>query len=423
MAARSKTIPLPPKPKSTRKTPSAPKDPTPSTPKNTAPNPNGTKTTSPTGTSKGLNKSSSKSSNSVSSAQKRAEKQQAERDARTGKRYLKQARNLNPQAKALRKALGEMKDRRKQDIGDINRTRDTQLAQLKEAAAALGTSYTEAGVNNDKAAGSALEGGFANAVRERQDAMTNILSQGAGETDQLKAMLMAARNQSANAGEANRAFYDTLGTINQGITSLNVDTKTKLQNAWVAAEGEKEQIWRDYLEARGEALTQLGQIRTAQADAYANAEEYEADIPTKNGKKKKGKKNLKKGISGKGFAKPSGDNRAAASLSSSADKQADHEKNKTLEVKGGGKNFLRKGKGNKGITLDKVRRRQARRAFNTWAEDQDESYEQQAQPDEIANYQGMAQIQGKQQNSNLAAAMEIKMGPKAEGASLRKWAV
>ena len=418
MAARSKTIPLPPKNKSTRKTPSTPKDPTPSS---TSPrSPSTTKTQTPSSTAKGLNRSNT----SVSSAQRRAEKQQAERDSRTGKRFLQNARNLNPQAKALRKALKEMKERRRQDIGDINRTRDTQLAQLKEAAATLGTSYTEAGANNDTAAGTALEGGFANAVRERQDAMSNILSQGAGETDQLKAMLMAARNQSANASEANRAFYDTLGTINQGITSLNVDTKTKLQNAWVAAEGEKEQIWRDYLESRGEALTQLGQIRTAQADAYANAEEYEVDIPTRNGKKKKGKKKLKdlKG-SGTGFLKDRTVlRRIGHTESSHLTSVAEHEKNKTLEIKASGKGFLRsKGKSNKGVTMDKVRRRQARRAFNTWAEDQDESYVQKEQPDEIANYQGMAQLQGKQQNSNLAAAMEIKMGPKAEGASLRKW--
>ncbi len=420
MAARSKTIPLPPKNKSTRKPPSTPKDPTPSS---TSPrSPSTTKTQTPSSTAKGLNRSNTGKNTSVSSAQRRAEKQQAERDSRTGKRFLQNARNLNPQAKALRKALGEMKERRRQDIGDINRTRDTQLAQLKEAATALGTSYTEAGANNDTAAGTALEGGFANAVRERQDAMSNILSQGAGETDQLKAMLMAARNQSSNASEANRAFYDTLGTINQGITSLNVDTKTKLQNAWVAAEGEKEQIWRDYLESRGEALTQLGQIRTAQADAYANAAEYEVDIPTRNGKKKKVKKKLKD-VRGTGKQMLNRTSTAAsATLSAAPDKRGEHEKNKTLEIQSSGKGFLtKKGKKNKGITMDKVRRRQARRAFNTWAEDQDESYVQKPQPDEIANYQGMAQLQGKQQNSNLAAAMEIKMGPKAEGASLRKW--
>ena len=355
-------------------------------------------------TSRTSKSKSSKSSakNSVASAQRRAEKQQKERDDRTGKRYLKQAKNLDSQASALKKALGEMKERRKQDIQDITRTRDTQLADLTSSAAELGKTYTVAGENNEAATAATQESGMANLVRERQDALGQILTQGAGESDTIKAMLIAARNQNANAAEGNRAFYDTLASINQGVVGLNEDTKTKLSNAWIAGEGEKEQIWRDYLEARGEALTQLGQVRTAQADAYANAEEYEAKIP-RLGKNKKAKKKLKntKG-SGTGFSK-------AASLSSS---------NKLIGISGTGKK-MRKGK--PGTPADKLRRRQAGNAFDDWAELQDESYEQKEAPDWIKNYRGMDQLKGAQSNSNLAAAVTIEKGGRAEGASLRKW--
>lgn len=370
----------------------------------TAPRPTSTNPASRPSTSRTSKSKSSKSSakNSVASAQRRAEKQQKERDDRTGKRYLKQATNLNSQASALKKALGEMKERRKQDIQDITRTRDTQLADLTSSAAELGKTYTVAGENNETATAATLEGGMANLVRERQDALGQILTQGAGESDTIKAMLIAARNQNANAAEGNRAFYDTLASINQGVVGLNEDTKTKLSNAWIAGEGEKEQIWRDYLEARGEGLTQLGQVRTAQADAYANAEEYEAKIP-RLGKNKKAKKKLKnaKG-SGTGFSN-------AASLSSS---------NKLIGVSGTGKK-MRKGKS--GTPADKLRRRQAGNAFDDWAELQDESYEQKEAPDWIKNYRGMDQLKGAQSNSNLAAAVTIEKGGRAEGASLRKW--
>ena len=311
----------------------------------------------------------------MASAQRRAEKQQKERDDRTGKRYLKQAKNLDSQASALKKALGEMKERRKQDIQDITRTRDTQLADIASSATELGKTYTVAGENNEAATAATQESGMANLVRERQDALGQILTQGAGESDTLKAMLIAARNQNANAAEGNRAFYDTLASINQGVVGLNEDTKTKLSNAWIAGEGEKEQIWRDYLEARGEALTQLGQVRTAQADAYANAEEYEAKIPRLGKNKKAKKKKLKntKG-SGTGFSK-------AASLSSS---------NKLIGISGTGKK-MRKGK--PGTPADKLRRRQAGNAFDDWAELQDESYEQKEAPDWI-NYDLPAEMIG-----------------------------
>lgn len=369
----------------------------------TAPRPTSTNPASRPSSRPSKSKSSKSSAkNSVASAQRRAEKQQKERDDRTGKRYLKQATNLNSQASALKKALGEMKERRKQDIQDITQTRDTQLADLTSSAAELGKTYTVAGENNETATAATLEGGVANLVRERQDALGQILTQGAGESDTIKAMLIAARNQNANAAEGNRAYYDTLASINQGVVGLNEDTKTKLSNAWIAGEGEKEQIWRDYLEARSEGLTQLGQVRTAQADAYANAEEYEAKIP-RLGKNKKAKKKLKntKG-SGTGFSN-------AASLSSS---------NKLIGISGTGKK-MRKGK--LGTPADKLRRRQAGNAFDDWAELQDESYEQEDAPDWIKNYRGMDQLKGAQSNSNLAAAVTIEKGGRADGASLRKW--
>jgi hypothetical protein len=355
--------------------------------------------------------------------QKRAEKKQAERELKTGQRYLTQASNLNPQARALIEALDELKKRRRGDIRDIIDTRDSQLEQLLGSAEALGQGYTQSGVDNEMATAGSLEGGYANMVRERQDALTQLLTQGAGESDMMKTMLIAARNQQANAAEANRSFYDTLTSINAGITNLNEDTQTKLAGAWITAEGEREQIWRDYMDSRNDAMVQLGQIRTAQADAYANAKEYGATIPRLGAKKKK--KNQKvdpedvKG-GGKNFLKAS---RASSAMSSLAATPAQKEKEEKpfpgAKASGTLKNAAKKK--SKAPRMDEVRKRQARRAFNQWADDQSVSYEQKDVSDEIKNYRGMDLLQGQQQNTNLAAAMSLGPMPKAEGAGLRKW--
>lgn len=376
-----------------------------------------TRTGSPSKSSRSSKSSANR--NSASSLQKRAEKKQAERELKTGERYLTQASNLNPQARALIEALDELKKRRRGDIRDITATRDSQIEQLLSSAEALGQGYAQSGTDNEMAAAGSLEGGYSNMVRERQDALSQLLTQGAGESDMMKTMLIAARNQQANAAEANRSFYDTLTSINAGITNLNEDTQGKLAGAWITAEGEREQIWRDYMDSRNDAMVQLGQIRTAQADAYANAKEYGAKIPRLGAKKKKKKVPLDKVAGGgKGFLKNTRSSSAMSGLAAAAEKN-DPE---TFEAQGSLKNAARKkGKKDKAPRLDDVRKRQAKKAFNQWADDQSVSYKQKQQPDEIKNYRGMDALRGQQSNSNLAAAMSLGPMPKAEGAALRKW--
>ncbi len=338
----------------------------------------------------------------ISAAERRADKKQAERDERTGQRYLKQARNLNPQAKALTDAIGEMKIRRRKDMRDIQQTRAGQLRRLLSSAEELGAQYDTAADNNETAAAGALESGMTNAVRERSETLSQLLTQGAGESDTMRAMLMAARNQNSNANEANRAYWDTIASINQSVTTLNEDTQAKLADAWISAEGEKEQIQRDYLESTSDAYTQLGLVRQSQADAVANAKEYEVKIPVLGGKKDKGKK----GAKGKG-----GDSRTSALSVSSGLKG---------KASGSMKDAARKAE--KGVPLGKSYRDRAEKAFDTWADLQDESYKQKKVPGRIENYVGKAQFTGRQSNSELAGAITVEPLPKAEGVTLRKWA-
>lgn len=73
------------------------------------------------------------------------------------------------------------------------------------------------------------------------------------------------------------------------------------------------------------------------------------------------------------------------------------------------------------MRADRVRRRQAEKAYNQWAKLQGKSYKQKAVPEDIQNYTGMDQLRGEQPNSNLNTAVTIGPLAKAEGAVLRKW--
>jgi hypothetical protein len=191
-----------------------------------------------------------------------------------GKRFLEGATNLEKQAQAIRQALDvDFASARDNNLADIDRVLGQQISQLKLGATQRGVEFLKAGEDNEKATAGVAERGFQNLVRERQDSMTALLEQGAGETDTMRAMLMSARNWSANASEANRAYFDTARSINQGITDLNVDTRTEMGKMYGGAEADKERTWQDFYNRRSEAFTQLGNIKGQQADYYAQAKE------------------------------------------------------------------------------------------------------------------------------------------------------
>ena len=207
-------------------------------------------------------------------AEKRAVARAKADKKKAGKRFLEGAENLTVQAKAIRQALDiDFASARDNNLADIDKVLGQQIAQLKLGAEQRGVQFLAAAKDNETATGSTAERGIQNAMRERQDTMTAVLEQGAGETDTLKAMLIAAKNWSSNASESNRAFYDTQQSINQGITDLNIDTRTEMSKMYGGAEADKERTWQDFYNRRSEAFTQLGNIKGQQADYYAQAKE------------------------------------------------------------------------------------------------------------------------------------------------------
>jgi uncharacterized protein YdaT len=61
-------------------------------------------------------------------------------------------------------------------------------------------------------------------------------------------------------------------------------------------------------------------------------------------------------------------------------------------------------------------------AFQNAADESGKSYVNQGLPEWIQEYKGTEQVQARQSNTNLAAAIEFQPVKKAEGATLRKWA-
>lgn len=248
----------------------------------TAPNTTSTGSGSGSGTSRPPTGSSGPSSADLA-AQARADARAAENRAvardnaqrrKTGRRYLKEASNLETQAKALQRALRtEFARNRDTNLGNISQRLDENFGLLKDDAAKRGGSLLEAAGNTEKATGAQENQSLSNMVRERADAMSMLLEQGMGETDQMRAMLMSARNMNANQNEGNRSYFDSMQSINQSITDLNSDTRTALASTFGEAEAERGRIWENYYTRRNQGFTQLGNIRGQQASYYAQAQE------------------------------------------------------------------------------------------------------------------------------------------------------
>lgn len=209
-------------------------------------------------------------------AQQRAEAEARAAKQRAGQRFQNLSANLDPQIKALKQALDvEFKKGLDQNLEDIGTLIAEQIALLKTQTGDRALDFLTAAENTKQATAQQAEASLSNFARERADTMTAVLAQGAGQTDMLRALVGAARNYEANANEGNRAYFDTMQSINQSITDLNLDTQTALANVHSQGETERERLWQDYHNRRSESWTQLGNLYQQQADYLESAKEME----------------------------------------------------------------------------------------------------------------------------------------------------
>lgn len=202
-----------------------------------------------------------------------AAQRKAQRKA--NQRYLDQAAALDEQIEALKYALG-----RKGFLKALNqkltniRLITGQQDRLLMAGYRARVGELEAAVeDNENAAADQTYANVSNAARERANAVSEAMQQGAGESDVLRSQAMSLRNWDANASEIARSRADTLRSINTNLTDLNVDTRTARANLVIESNSDREQLYTSYYDQRAEALTNIGNIYGQQAELYGYANE------------------------------------------------------------------------------------------------------------------------------------------------------
>lgn len=106
--------------------------------------------------------------------------------------------------------------------------------------------YLKTATSNEQDEASKSAANVSNRARERMSLLEQAASQGAGETDQLRAQLQAFNNFDANQLEVTRAFYDTQRQINGQIAGANSQAETSRRNAWNSLQDAKGAAYTDW---------------------------------------------------------------------------------------------------------------------------------------------------------------------------------
>lgn len=220
----------------------------------------------------------------------KAQERKADREA--NRRYLDQAAVLQQQINAIRLALGKKGFKRELDIklGNILRTQRIVDSDLMRGYRDRVGSLENTAEDNEKAASGQTVANMQNRSRERANALSEAMAQGAGESDVLRAQQMSLRNWQANQAEVNRSFFDTLTSVNSSLTDLTTDTRTARVNNVIEANADREQLYTNYYDQRAETLTQLGNTLGQQAEYYGLANEAIASKGTRGKQKGAGKR-------------------------------------------------------------------------------------------------------------------------------------
>lgn len=188
----------------------------------------------------------------------------------SSRRENENTRSLVEQQHALLDAFGKSRDVK---LGNIQKAMDAaQALLLKNYGITLGSLEGNA-LGNEKAEADASFSNVSNAVRERASLLDQAASMGAGETDLVRTQLQALRNYSANQGEVNRSFFDTLQSINNSINSLNSDTSTSRTNIFNQAESDRESAQANYNNQLSDTWTQIGNIENANTNTNSDSSE------------------------------------------------------------------------------------------------------------------------------------------------------
>lgn len=212
---------------------------------------------------------------------------QKKAQSKAARRYLDQAKAMQGQIAALKHSLSEgFKTALNQRLANISLVSGQQDAILMEGYNKRVKSLEGAAADNEKSAGDASFQNLNNAARERANAVTEAMNQGAGESDLLRSSLMSLRNWDSNQGEINRSFFDTLRSVNSSLGDLNIDTKTGRANIASQANADRDQVWTQFHDQKSESLVNLGNLFGQQSELYGLANEQVGSKRTKRLRKR-----------------------------------------------------------------------------------------------------------------------------------------
>lgn len=312
-------------------------------------------------------------------AENRANRRAQQEKNKAARAHRQNAETLQVRADALKQALKEYGNNRKIKLGNIRQ-------QLDDAERLLMTGFDQrrsdllgsASDNEAAAEASTTEAGI-NRGRERAAALSEAALQGAGETDALRVQALSLQNWAANQGEVQRSMFDTLRSINSTIGDLNVDTRTGLANAHVAANEDRAQVWQDFYNRRSDTMTELGNVYGQQSEYYSKANELAGN-------------------------KGGGGNKLRSSITSSNGVSApDYTNLKNKDA------------------MERTREAAARN-YRQASKVQGRAYKDPGVPNRIQNFEGQAPVETTNNLSFIGSLQgSMKRPERAEGASLRKW--
>lgn len=178
------------------------------------------------------------------------------RDQLKAKKAQRQVNDANIEA-TKQLVSGGLDKSRDSLLAGITRDFSTKRTQIQTAFDSALTDFQGDLRDNEKTEADASFANTANRARESGDAMTQALSQGAGESDILKSQLQALRNWSANQGDVARSFFDTRNSVNSGIADLNSSTKNTLLNTESQANADRRNTWESYFESMSNAFSEM----------------------------------------------------------------------------------------------------------------------------------------------------------------------
>ncbi len=176
-------------------------------------------------------------------------------DAKRGQRAVNSGSKL-----VLNRLVNGLMDVRDEGLKSIDWSLRTKMDQINRTYNTSLKDFRQNQLDNESSEADSSFVNLMNRARESGDLLAEAMSQGAGESDVLRAQMQAVRNWSANQGEVNRSYFDTRTSINAGITDLNNSTRTARINEETSANSSRAQLWDDYYNQASDVYTQMANL-------------------------------------------------------------------------------------------------------------------------------------------------------------------